>query len=68
MNYMLLGMSVSGLLELPANAADYLKAFNQLLHEYEYHSTHEPGSVAVKPKMVFVHGSMETNLSTEKFL
>jgi len=68
MNYMLLGMSVSGLLELPANAADYLKAFNQLLHEYEYHSTHEPGSVAGKPKMVFVHGSTETNLPTEKFL
>jgi len=53
MNYMLLGMSVSGLLELPGNAADYLKAFNQLLHEYEYHSTHEPGSVAGKPKMVY---------------
>ena len=51
-NYMILGMSVSGLLELQGNATDYLKAFNQLLHEYEYHSTHEPGSLSGKPKMV----------------
>jgi hypothetical protein len=51
-NYMILGMSVSGLLELQGNAVDYLKALNQLLHEYEYHSTHEPGSLSGKPKMV----------------
>lgn len=49
---MILGMSVSGLLELQGNAVDYLKALNQLLHEYEYHSTHEPGSLSGKPKMV----------------
>jgi hypothetical protein len=46
-------MSVSGLLELQGNAVEYLKAFNQLLHEYEYHSTHEPGSLSGKPKMVW---------------
>ena len=49
---MILGMSVSGLLELQGGAMEYLKAFNQLLHEYEYHSTHEPGSLSGKPKMV----------------
>jgi len=64
---MLLGMSVSGLLELPGNATDYLKAFNQLLHEYEYHSTHEPGSLVGKPKMVYARINA-TNLATEKFL
>jgi hypothetical protein len=52
MNYLILGMSVSGLLELQGNANDYLKALNQLLHEYDYYSTHEPGSAAGKPKMV----------------
>jgi hypothetical protein len=52
MNYMILGMSVAGLLDLPASALEYLKAFNQLLHEYEYHSSHEPGSLSGKPKMV----------------
>jgi hypothetical protein len=51
-NYMILGMSVSGLLELQSGAMEYLKAFNQLLYEYEYHSTHEPGSLSGKPKMV----------------
>jgi hypothetical protein len=51
-NYMILGMSVAGLLDLQVNALEYLKAFNQLLHEYEYHSTHEPGSLSGKPKMV----------------
>jgi hypothetical protein len=49
---MILGMSVAGLLDLQVNALDYLKAFNQLLYEYEYHSTHEPGSLSGKPKMV----------------
>ena len=49
---MILGMSLSGLLDLQGNPLEYLKAFNQLLHEYEYHSTHEPGSVSGKPKMV----------------
>src|SRR5579871_5658334 len=49
---MILGMSVSGLLELQGNTSEYLKAFSQLLHEYEYHSTHEPGSLSGKPKMV----------------
>ena len=52
---MILGMSVSGLLELQGGPMEYLKAFNQLLHEYEYHSTHEPGSLSGKPKMVRVH-------------
>jgi len=52
MNYLMLGMSIAGLLDLQANPAEYLKAFSQLLHEYEYHSTHEPGSVSGKPKMV----------------
>lgn len=51
-NYLILGMSVAGLLDLQVNALEYLKAFNQLLHEYEYHSTHEPGSLSGKPKMV----------------
>jgi hypothetical protein len=49
---MILGMSIAGLLDLQANPAEYLKAFSQLLHEYEYHSTHEPGSLSGKPKMV----------------
>jgi len=49
---MILGMSVPGLLELQGGAMEYLKALNQLLHEYEYHSTHEPGSLSGKPKMV----------------
>jgi hypothetical protein len=49
---MILGMSLSGLLDLQGNPLEYLKAFNQLLHEYEYHSTHEPGSLSGKPKMV----------------
>ena len=51
-NYMILGMSLSGLFDLQGNPVEYLKAFNQLLHEYEYHSTHEPGSLSGKPKMV----------------
>jgi hypothetical protein len=54
-NYMILGMSLSGLLDLQGNPLEYLKAFNQLLHEYEYHSTHEPGSISGKPKMVSAH-------------
>lgn len=58
-NYMILGMSVSGLLELQGNLLEYLKAYNQLLHEYEYHSTHEPGSLSGKPKMVDKLGSKE---------
>ena len=65
---MLLGMSLSGILELPGNATDYLKAFNQLLHEYEYHSTHEPGSVAGKPKMVTcTRGSTELTFPQRNF-
>jgi len=52
MNYMILGMSLSGILELQTNPTDWLKAFSQLLHEYEYHTTHEPGSLSGKPKMV----------------
>jgi len=52
MNYMILGMSISGLLDFQGSASDFLKAFNQLLHEFEYHSTHEPGSLSGKPKMV----------------
>jgi hypothetical protein len=67
-NYMILGMSVSGLLELQGNATDYLKAFNQLLYEYEYHSTHEPGSLSGKPKMVVQTRSKgESNWCIEKF-
>lgn len=62
-NYMILGMSVAGLLDLPASALEYLKAFNQLLHEYEYHSSHEPGSLSGKPKMV---NSIATVLIAEK--
>jgi hypothetical protein len=54
---MILGMSIAGLLELQCNAMEYLKAFSQLLHEYEYHSTHEPGSLSAKPKMVFTDHS-----------
>ena len=69
---MILGMSVAGLLELQGNAMDYLKAFNQLLHEYEYHSTHEPGSLSGKPKMVRTTNSrlirILTHYSLEKFL
>lgn len=66
---MLLGMSLSGLLELPGNATDYLKALNQLLHEYEYHSTHEPGGLAGKPKMVACTRINGTDFfPTEKFL
>jgi hypothetical protein len=60
---MILGMSVAGLLDLPASALEYLKAFNQLLHEYEYHSSHEPGSLSGKPKMV---DSISTVLMAEK--
>jgi len=56
---MILGMSVAGLLDLQVNVQDYLKAFNQLLHEYEYHSTHEPGSLSGKPKMV-IRAHLET--------
>jgi len=51
LNYMILGMSIAGLLDLTGTPLDYLKAFNQLLHEYEYYSTHEPGATSAKPKM-----------------
>jgi hypothetical protein len=49
---MILGMSIAGLLEMQASAGEFLKAFSALLHEYEYYSTHEPGSLPGKPKMV----------------
>ena len=65
---MILGMSLSGLLELQGNVGEYLKAFNQLLHEYEYHSTHEPGSLSAKPKMALHQVKGKTNSFPEKFL
>jgi hypothetical protein len=49
---MILGMSVAGLLEFQGGLMDFVKAFHQLLHEYEYYSTREPGSQSGKPKMV----------------
>jgi hypothetical protein len=58
-------MSVAGLLEMQGGAVEYLKAFNQLLHEYEYHSTHEPGSLSAKPKMVDL--PLEIDLIEEEF-